>query len=299
MAIVGFDGTWNDERPTDPKQRPSNVVRFVNACDPRNVAYQRGIGNKTDYGIFTHWMGGAFGLGGKDIVLKALFSFGDMIETGAERILDAVGFSRGAALALHFANTVSQRGVPFPSTRKKRVKWVRNPGGKGTHRTTIYEYEWAPVKVRWVGLWDTVPAMGVPDNNINLGYQLGVPRGVSVSHAMALNVSSSNFILRRESDAREVWFMGHHGEVGGSSGDQLKSDCALAWMVREAVRCGVPVNPACVAMPTSGSITAPKQPARKVRMRGRRIVRAGDSVHESVIKEAYSNVPWEKVTVVK
>jgi len=299
MAIVGFDGTWNDERPADPKQRPSNVVRFVSACDPRNVAYQRGIGNKTDYGIFMHWLGGAFGLGGKDIVLKALFSLGGMIETGAGAILDTVGFSRGAALALHFANTVAKKGVPLPSTRKKRVKWVRNPGGKGAHHTTVYEYDWVPVKVRWVGLWDTVPAMGIPDNNINIGYQLGVPRGASVSHAMALNVSSSNFILRRISGAREVWFMGHHGEVGGSSGDQLKSDCTLAWMVQEALCCGVPVNPACVAMPPTGSVIAPKPPARKARMRGRRVVRAGDSVHESVVREAYPGVPWGRVAVVK
>ena len=299
MAIVGFDGTWNDERPTDAKQRPSNVVRFVNACDPRMVAYQRGIGNKTDYGIFMHWLGGAFGLGGKDIVLKALFSLGGMIEAGAEEILDAVGFSRGAALALHFANTVAKKGVPLPSTRKKRVKWVRNPGDKNTHITTIYEYDWAPVKVRWVGLWDTVPAMGIPDNNINIGYQLGVPKGVSVSHAMALNVSSSNFILRRESGAHEAWFMGHHGEIGGSSGDSLLSDCTLAWMLNEAVACGVPVDPKCVSMPSLASLAAPRHRASRVRKRGRREVRIGDLVHESVKQEAYPNVPWGKVTIVK
>ena len=231
------------------------------------------------------------------VLIKALFALGRKLENGAEAVLDVVGFSRGAALALHFANMVNIKGAPLPSTRKKRRKRVCNQSRRGGRYITQYKYDWVRVHVRWIGLWDAVPAMGLPDNNINIGYRLAVPKGAAVSHAMALNVSNSNFILHRVKRAHEVWFMGNHGEVGGSSGDILLSDCTLGWMAKEAVNHNVPIDLSGVTIPVSENLAAPKHKESKTRIRGRRTVLAGDLVHCSVRKAAYSKIPWTSITV--
>lgn len=296
MAIVGFDGTWNDENP-GRNQRPSNVRRFLEASET-DVIYKRGIGNDEDYGFLMQCLGGAFGVGGKGIVKDALFALGSLAEQGKASVLDVIGFSRGAALALHFANMACLKGVPLPSTRKARRKIVPKPSGKGSRVVTTYTYDWRKIPVRWLGLWDTVPSMGIPDNDINLGYRLDLPEGAGGSHAMALDVASSLFILHRVSGAREVWFMGRHGEVGGSSGDELLANCTLRWMAREAQGYGVPVDLPRIEMSAPRPLVAPPKKDGKSRVRGRRIVCPGDMVHRTVKQENYPNIPWKQVGVV-
>lgn len=296
MAVIGFDGTWNDENPKEDS-RQSNVWRFLQACGGATV-YKRGIGNDEDYSQLMQWVGGAFGVGGKGIVQDAMYALGNLLEQGKADVLDVIGFSRGAALALHFANAVVLKGVPLPSTEKKHRKLVRNPSGRGSRLVTTYTYDWKPVPVRWVGLWDTVPAMGIPGNDVNLGYRLGLPKGVAGSHAMALDVKGPFFILHRVPGAREVWFMGKHGEVGGSSGNPMLGDCTLRWMAREAQKSDIPVDLARIQMDPPGVLDAPVLDKKGQRNRRRRIVKSGDLVHRTVKRDKYPQIPWDEISVV-
>ena len=140
--------------------------------------------------------------------------------------------------------------------------------------------------------------MGIPDNTINMGCHLEFPKGAKISHAMALDVESSFFILHRSEGAREVWFMGRHGEVGGSSGDSMLADCTLRWMAREARKNGVPVDLSGLNLSAPQKLQAPHRKDGRARIRGRRFVLPGDHVHRTVKRGSYPNIPWGEVTVV-
>lgn len=122
-----------------------------------------------------------------------------------------------------------------------------------------------PVPVRFLGVWDTVGALGIPDDleftnlifdrkarwefhDTTLGDHVDIAR-----HAMALDEMRSSFAVcrwdRREStnhdpsDVKEMWFPGVHGDVGGGYQDSLLSDIALKWMIDEARTAGVCFRP--------------------------------------------------------
>src|SRR6188472_1989994 len=90
MALYAFDGTWNSEKDAGEYDRNTNVVRFKDLYTGTKFFY-RGVGTK--HGLLGKIVGGAFGVGGHD------------------RDIDIVGFSRGAALAVHFANVIADDGV--------------------------------------------------------------------------------------------------------------------------------------------------------------------------------------------
>lgn len=294
MILVAFDGTWNDENP-DKGKWVSNVRRFWHCCTGPKI-YKRGIGNNEEYSFLMRMLGGAFGIGGKSIVWKACLEVGLEIENGKKPVLGVVGFSRGGALALHFANTVAEHGVPLPSTKKKHRERVPNANGRGHRIKVTYTYEKRPVSVRWLGLWDVVPAMGIPGNDVNLGYQLKAPPGAIVSHAMALDVASGNFRLKRVDGAYEAWFMGEHSEVGGGVGNARLSDCTLRWMVGKALKQGVAVDLASLDLPAPGPLGLPQ--SEKEHDHSRRRVKPGDRVHRTVKRDHYPRIPWKDVTVV-
>ncbi len=126
-------------------------------------------------------------------------------------MLDIIGFSRGAALALDFANEIHDNGI------------------NGEDAPTI----------RFLGLWYTVASFGLPGNNTNLGYELTVPKNVQVCrHAISLDERRASFPLTRVTqdklsglgplDIEEVWFRGCHSDVGGGNDNEGLSHLALA-----------------------------------------------------------------------
>jgi len=200
------------------------------------------------------------GLGGRARIREALkqldHNFGD-----GDRTIDIVGFSRGAALALHFANQIQKR---------KRGS-----------------------EIRFLGLWDVVPSFGIPGNNINVLWKLTLPDNVKKCyHAMALDERRRLFPLQRVQAPKgslatvgrlqEVWFRGAHSDIGGGKNVGLTS-YALSWMLRRARENGLPINEAetrrhetqCVADTPIGKPVDPK-------LGPQRRVSPGDAVHESV-----------------
>lgn len=146
--------------------------------------------------------------------------------------MDVIGFSRGAALALHFCNRLA-RGV-------------------------VCAGETVIPRVRFLGLWDTVPSFGLPGvlfdffNDVNAGWELDLPANVErCFHAMALDEDRQAFQVRRPKAAepdktllQEVWFRGVHGDVGGGNGKTGLSSIALRRMLQAGVQAGLPVDTA-------------------------------------------------------
>lgn len=224
MALYAFDGTWNENKPDDAED--TNVFKFKEAYQGSKF-YVEGVG--TRFGIVGRVFGGVFGAGGKQRVEEAYEALEKNFREG-DRVIDIIGFSRGAALALDFANKVHAEGVPG-----------------------------APQpEIRFVGVWDVVPSFGIPGNDINLGYVLTLPESVKKCfHAMALDERRQNFGVQRvvttvadataEGRIYEVWFRGVHSDIGGGNRNEALSSIALHWMYRQALRCGLSIPPQEVA----------------------------------------------------
>jgi uncharacterized protein (DUF2235 family) len=263
MPLYAFDGTWNVDKPGT--EHDTNVVWFRDAyTGPKH--YFEGIG--TRFGELGRIVGGVTGAGGRDRVKEAGAAFDIDQRNGAtvdprtgETTVDIVGFSRGAALALEFANKVCEKGG----------------------------------KVRFLGLWDTVPSFGVAAIPLNIGWELDLPDNVrKCYHAMALDERRIDFQIHRP-DARvadanqegrlfELWFRGVHSDVGGGNDCPGLSSIALHWIFGKASTCGLPLDPTAVAR---NAVRMHKETPISVHgfglIEGRdRKVRWNDTVHSSV-----------------
>lgn len=113
------------------------------------------------------------GMGGRTRVKKVYEQFCKNWAAG-DTIIDIIGFSRGAALALDFANNIEDDGIRRPGS--KEVIADRPP-------------------IRFLGLWDVVGSFGIPINvghlrfqEINFGHEFCLPDNVEYCfHAMVLD----------------------------------------------------------------------------------------------------------------
>ena len=302
MALYAFDGTGSDWHAKELIDQ-TNVVRFIDyygrestsaiACSTLSddAEYIAGVG--TRLGLLGRVFGGFNGAGGRERVRELLRHFAGNWRQG-DPAVDVIGFSRGAALALHFCNALSD-GVDI--------------GGHLVKPT-----------VRFLGLWDTVPAFGLPGilidafNHINLGWRLHVPPNVErCFHAMALDENRQAFQIHRpkvmppagagNSGApvlEELWFRGVHTDIGGGNGKYWLSSIALHWMLECAKTCGVPVNTA--KMEELRDQFAPQSPPHSNHFSGeneRRQPRTGDRFHPTAAEPLAVGKTKEIVVVAK
>lgn len=226
MALYAFDGTWNEGKDAGEYGQNTNVVKFREAYDGKHEFYTKGVG--TRHGIIGKIFGGAFGAGGQERIDEGRKSLFDNFSVGDKEI-DIVGFSRGAALALHFANTIAREGVRNAETGERLAE---KPA------------------IRFLGLWDVVAAfgipidIGIPFSRINLGYRLKLPDNVRhCFHALAMDERRQTFRPTRVNGGYEVWFRGVHSDIGGGNDNQALSHIALRWMLRKAAKAGLPIRP--------------------------------------------------------
>lgn len=224
MALYAFDGTWNSEKDAGEYDRNTNVVRFKDLYAGAKFFY-KGVGTK--HGTLGKFAGGAFGVGGHERIEDAKKDMAKQFAAG-DRDIDIVGFSRGAALSVHFANVIADDGVKVNGVLE------RPP-------------------VRFLGVWDVVAAFGIPVNlgfnfnRINLGYKLGLSKGVKYCyHALALDEARQAFRPTRVKGGCEVWFRGVHSDVGGGNDNHALNDITLRWMLSKAIASGLPMAAGCI-----------------------------------------------------
>ena len=257
MALYAFDGTWQeDEVSSTLNKTDTNVVRFHDAYQGKK-AYMEGIGVRK--GFLGKVIGGLTGAGGRSRIREALEKLEQHIQEG-DRIVDIVGFSRGASLALHFANKVERR---YPD-----------------------------VEIRFLGLWDTVASFGIPGNRINLGWNLTLADGVEhCYHMMALDERRKTFPLTRVRGSQktvirgdrlqEVWFRGVHSDIGSWINPPL-NNISLYWLFKRAIADGLPIDGQKVEA-SRALIQADAPISQNSGSKGEfRAVLPGDQVHASV-----------------
>jgi uncharacterized protein (DUF2235 family) len=264
--LFAFDGTWNMDKPGADVD--TNVVWFRNAYQ-QQVFYWPGVGTRFD--IAGRVVGGITGAGGHTRVHEALQSLNQALDAGHESEIDVVGFSRGAALALDFANRVSE----LPTSPQ----------------------------IRFLGIWDCVPSFGVANIDLDPTWELELPDNVTKCyHALSLDERRQTFHLHRlnarvdnanqEGRLFEVWFRGVHSDVGGGNKNPGLSSIALNWMLRKAKTCNLPIDATTVQTnagrmkPGCDISPAPWYDIIKQRFR---VVRWNDQVHSSVSFNADSH----------
>jgi uncharacterized protein (DUF2235 family) len=263
MALYAFDGTGSDE---GEGNRDSNVLEFFRAYDggrrnddpslPVGSLYLKGIGNRARSFVGTT-PEEAFGVGGHRRVRQALDRLENNFEAG-DTIVDIVGFSRGAALAVSFANELAGK---LPR-----------------------------VAIRFMGLWDLVGHFGAPGRRFHAGHDLGMPPNIArCYHAMALDETRLLFPLTRLSETDsdnghllEVWFRGIHADVGGGNGNRGLNWISLNWLFENARRDGLPINRIAVMANCTGSRLSQQISEHEVDPRHLRPILPADLLHSSV-----------------
>jgi uncharacterized protein (DUF2235 family) len=168
MTLYAFDGTWNSDEAGEKNVQDTNVVRFKELYLGNNTEYIEGVG--TRFGKIGEFFGGLFGSGGKTRIDEM---YEELCENwkNDDKEIDIIGFSRGAALAVHFANKIGKEGIK-----------LENGGTE-------------PAKIRFLGVWDIVGSFGLSFDtfinfqDINLGWEIDTVHQCvdHCFHAMALD----------------------------------------------------------------------------------------------------------------
>lgn len=278
--VVCCDGTWNTADQTEGGvPTPTNVVRFFNLIAdkdgnqvPQRKYYHPGVG--TDGGLVDKALGGGIGLGLNRNIQSGYRWLCDNYASGDRIFL--FGFSRGAYTARSLGGFVTRLGLLDGTGIDDKAMWSRveelfNDGYrvKGAKRDPFLAKGWRfktgeggtnDVPVHFVGVWDTVGALGIPDH-LGVLNLIDDPRKYMfhdtalnplvrhARHALALDEFRESFeptlwTGTEGRDVKQIWFPGAHCDVGGGYKEVGLSDGALAWMIAEAEEQSLATDPA-------------------------------------------------------
>ncbi|PZO65872.1 MAG: rhs element Vgr protein [Paracoccus denitrificans] len=126
-----------------------------------------------------------------------------------EVVLDVFGFSRGAAAARYFVNCFRQGYVEYWRKYVSKQRAYLPAGRK--------------VRIRYVGIFDTVAAIGVGMNEMNgaVNVHVSTAQANRIFHLVATNEYRANFRLNHNLPGGGVArsLPGAHSDVGGGYGD--------------------------------------------------------------------------------
>jgi uncharacterized protein (DUF2235 family) len=293
-----FDGTWN--RLDAPA--PTNVVITAQSISPiakdgvvQIIHYDQGVGTAKG----TELAGGLFGEGLLDNIINAYTFLVFNYEVGDEIYL--FGFSRGAYTARSFVGLLRTVGIlrrrdageitaAIQQYKNRKQGEDHNTDSllryrlKASPQVCIDQFEdaWrcknspdyvsgsSPVfRVRYLGVWDTVGAMGVPNsllvapllNKNELFYDTDLSDlVVKARHAVAIDEQRESFAptlwtnfealnaslgygpADEKAPYQQKWFPGVHGSVGGGGTERGLSDFALGWIVDGARDAGLELD---------------------------------------------------------
>jgi uncharacterized protein (DUF2235 family) len=281
--VLCSDGTGN----RDIKGRGTNVFKLFEAVDLNDhrtnplldqqlAYYDDGVGTRGN--SFLRALGGAAGYGLKRNV-KDLYRALSRVYDDGDRIY-LFGFSRGAFTARTLAGLIGTCGIVkgetcattealheaveaayvayrsrYGSTLTNAARRARRAADSARLIETFQRTHavHTNVKIEFIGVWDTVDAVGMPFALAGLVnrfvYQFKFPTqtlgpGVQRAyHALSIDDARQAFepVLWVGPDERieQVWFAGAHSNVGGGYPKQGMSLVALDWMLAHAAASGL------------------------------------------------------------
>ena len=269
--VLCFDGTWNkpaEENLPPNQQVETNVRRFYEAVLP--------VGSDSitqvswyDQGIGTHWYdrfaGGTFGAGLELNILEGYKFLVSAYEDGDE--LYVLGFSRGAYTARSLVGLLRNCGLVKKGLTDLKIGMAygiyraRDDGPDSLTARLFWEAFAREIPVKFVGVWDTVGALGIPLDllqKLNMRFfefhDTQLSRIVEHAyHAVAVNENRIDYDVclwnppqAPTQTLEQRWFVGAHTGVGGGDSDSSTSDIALRWMQDKASASGLGITPVAV-----------------------------------------------------
>ncbi|MDZ7660836.1 DUF2235 domain-containing protein [Thiohalophilus sp.] len=248
--FICTDGTWNTaDQKDDGVISPSNVAKMARIIlsTPKQLTwYDEGVGTRNWLDKLT---GGAFGHGLFENIQEAYRFVVEHYQPGDRLVL--FGFSRGAYTARSLAGLIGKFGV----LRKKYISKIEQTYEMYRNHDTDLEkieayrerYSHVDRDVHFLGVWDTVGALGVPLKSLNWTtswlYKFHdtklSPHVKHAFHAVAVDEKRRTFTptlwladnLCEDQVVEQRWFAGVHSNIGGSYKEKGLSDITLRWML--------------------------------------------------------------------
>ncbi|MFD8387066.1 DUF2235 domain-containing protein [Streptomyces sp. NPDC059679] len=282
--IVCCDGTWNTaDQVEDRLPCPTNVTKLALAVAAEDTAgnrqcvyYHRGVGTSR----WDRLRGGAFGAGLSGNVLDAYRFLVDNYEPGD--FVYFFGFSRGAFTARSTAGIVRNCGIlRRENAHRIGEAWAlyrssadRPTGVAASLFRRAYSHD---PRIRFIGVWDTVGALGVPAlgprwlkpviRRLNHRWEFHdtklSTRVDGAFHALAIDEQRSAFeptLWHQQpgtdgQELKQVWFTGVHCDIGGGYTETSLSDITFLWMVDRAREYGLEFQPGAISPDGPSRIT--------------------------------------------
>lgn len=238
----------------------TNVYKLFNMIEDRTskqIAFY-------DPGLGTDWrkVSGSIAGGGfsKNILDCYRFLF-ENFEASDQIFL--FGFSRGAATVRSLSGFIHLFGI-LPKSRSDLIKKafkiykIKNDKIRGKKaQAFIQKHHTMWCKINFLGVWDTVAALGLPVKSISVVLDKFFPHKfhnfqlsdsvVFARHALSIDETRKTFHPvvwdtienDKEHKMKQVWFSGVHTDVGGGYKEEDLSNITLKWMIREAVDKGL------------------------------------------------------------
>lgn len=165
------------------------------------------------------FLGNGLGIGSNGVLARVTMAFRQLDTMIAQHgggtdprevVVDVFGFSRGAAGARYFVNCVRQGHVPMGRHALRLRYLTRSPNNR--------------VRFRFVGIFDTVAAIGIGTNDDNgiVNVHVSAAQAEKIFHLTAGDEYRENFRLNHNlpggGEAREL--PGAHSDVGGGYREQ-------------------------------------------------------------------------------
>jgi len=265
--VICADGTWNRPEKNLKEDFASNVLKLARSISP---LADDGVSQQVfyDWGIGSYFDAKVAGATGEGIQKNIMDNYRYIVQNycaGDEIYL--FGFSRGAYTVRALCGLINNCGIlkrpdaklielAFEHYKKSSRPWA--PDGE---KSVVFRQKYCheSKEVKFVGVWDTVGAMGIPISFLGMFedkdefYDTKLGRNVSIArHALAIDEFRSDFEptiweKRENMDLKQVWFCGAHSDIGGSykpaDDGSLASDYPLTWMLDEALLAGLQTEP--------------------------------------------------------
>jgi len=259
--VVFSDGTGQE----GGKGNNTNVYKLFNMIEDRTNMqisfYDRGLG--------TGWRkitGNVGGMGISKNIRECYEFIFENYQAGDNIFL--FGFSRGATTVRSLSGFIHLFGI-LPKSRPELIKQaykIYKESDETTRKNLANDFisrhhnQWC--KIKFLGVWDTVDALGLPFKKLDFFvdwiplfrhkyHNLKLSESVEhARHALAIDDERLTFHpkiwdkeIKEHQIMKQVWFSGMHTDVGGGYKEQELSDIPLTWMVMEAKEFGLRIYP--------------------------------------------------------
>lgn len=275
--VICADGTWNRPEEDAEKDFPTNVLKLARAIKPSADGVKQHV--FYDWGLGSYHNSLSAGATGRGIHKNILDGYRYVVQNyAANDKIYLFGFSRGAYTVRALSGLINNCGIlKRPDARLISEAWKiyksllakNHPSGEAS-RLFRGNHCQPSRRVHFVGVWDTVGALGIPFSLMGLleshdeFYDTKMGSNVSVARqALAIDEQREDFeptiwASRSGVDLKQVWFAGVHCDVGGSYPPDKQSgvrasDTPLAWMLDEATHAGLRIEPHIRESLTDGS----------------------------------------------